>query len=974
MRPITRSPLTVNPMSIASEHGLVELRSLPPRRCAPGCHRLLAGERPPPGSANPATPRRFDTSPAGATRTHSTEPPRRDRPFAGLALCDADGCIVRGTPSGTTVGVGLVMRAVTLKVSAARLGGLLGYYGGLAEARTDRGPVDYYLDPDEPAGRWWGQGHSALSVAGDVGAAELRAVLDGRHPVTGEQLGRSFGDRSARGFDATFSAPKSVSVLWALTPDPWVRAEVLAAHDRAVDAALDWFERHGAVTRRGTDGVHQVDTLGVTAALFRQHTSRTVDPQLHTHAVITAKVQDPTGRWLSLDARFLKYQQRTIGWIYDAALRSELTGRLGLSWTTAEGGTPELAMVPEAVRREFSHRSAQVAAKRNELIERWSLDHPGTDPDARTIAGLERAAVLASRPAKEHGIDPVGLHRGWADQARTLGLEPYDLAVPGPGSGPSPGPWSGSRPTVFEEEAIATEALRRLVEETSTWLPADVARHVATLLPADAAPDGHALVELIDRIAGRAVERCVELAPERPGPQRGDGRPVSEHVIDRRLTTADVLRQERALTDWARSHAYPVGPGSGDRQVDAAEAIAGPAQLVVVVGPAGTGKTRTTARAVQDLQARERPVVGLAPSGKAADVLRLEAGCPTDTLAGFLTRHRERHESPWPTGTTVIVDEAGMAKTQDLAELLGLARRHHWRLVAVGDPAQLPAVGRGGLFAHWCDTVHHHELDQPRRFQEPWEADASLGLRRGDPAAVARYQEHHRLHTAHPALLPRRVADMHRSHVDAGRTVAITTTSAATACGINQAIQAQRHGREEPGVELADGTRARAGHQIATRRNDPTLRTTTGEGVRNRQVWTVDRVDDHGQLTVRAPDRGTVELPADYAARHVELGWAVTGYGNQGDTVDIGLAVIEPGTTRNHVYVALTRGREANHALIPDPTGTLDPADHLTKSLARGTEREAALPTLERLHHQAGLEPPEIDHVLGIDRSFGRER
>ena len=144
------------------------------------------------------------------------------------------------------------MRAMTLKVSVGGLGALLSYYGGLAEARPDRGPVDYYLDPDEPAGRWWGDGPRRRSASRATStASELRAVLEGRHPVTGEQLGRSFGDSSARGFDATFSAPKSVSVLWALTPDPWVRAEVLAAHDSAVDAALDWFERHGAVTRRG---------------------------------------------------------------------------------------------------------------------------------------------------------------------------------------------------------------------------------------------------------------------------------------------------------------------------------------------------------------------------------------------------------------------------------------------------------------------------------------------------------------------------------------------------------------------------------------------------------------------------------------------------------------------------------------------------------------------------------------------------
>ncbi|HRW39984.1 MAG TPA: MobF family relaxase, partial [Microthrixaceae bacterium] len=233
------------------------------------------------------------------------------------------------------------MRVTTLKASADRLDGL-SYYAGLAEDRgrpgLGRGPVDYYLDPDEPPGRWWGSGRGALGLDGVVAGEDLRVVLEGRHPGSGAGLGRRFGDTSARGFDATFSAPKSVSVLWALSPDSWVRAEVLAAHDAAVDAALGWFECHGAVTRRGTDGVFQVDTQGLTAALFRQHTSRTIDPQLHTHAVISAKVQDPTGRWLSLDARFLKYQQRTIGWIYDAALRAELTNRLGVTWAEPGDG------------------------------------------------------------------------------------------------------------------------------------------------------------------------------------------------------------------------------------------------------------------------------------------------------------------------------------------------------------------------------------------------------------------------------------------------------------------------------------------------------------------------------------------------------------------------------------------------------------------------------------------------------------
>ena len=159
------------------------------------------------------------------------------------------------------------MRATTLKASPASLGGMLAYYAGLADdqARRDgvgRGPVDYYLDPAEPPGRWWGHGCAALGLDGEVEAQQLEALLTARHSGTGARLGRGLGAKSARAFDATFSAPKSVSVLWALSPDPFVRAEVLAAHDVAVQAALEWFERHGAVARRGRQGVDQVDTPG----------------------------------------------------------------------------------------------------------------------------------------------------------------------------------------------------------------------------------------------------------------------------------------------------------------------------------------------------------------------------------------------------------------------------------------------------------------------------------------------------------------------------------------------------------------------------------------------------------------------------------------------------------------------------------------------------------------------------------------
>ncbi|MEJ7583314.1 MAG: MobF family relaxase [Acidimicrobiales bacterium] len=845
-----------------------------------------------------------------------------------------------------------------MKASTDRLGGLLAYYAGLAEDRTRpagpaRGPVDYYLDPEEPPGRWWGRGLGAVGLSGEVSGDDLRSLLEGRHPRHGRVLGRRFGDSSARGFDATFSAPKSVSALWALTPDLFVRAEVLAAHGAAVKAALGWFEAHGAVTRRGRDGVDQVDTQGIVAALFRQHTSRTVDPQLHTHAVIAAKVQDPTGRWLSLDARFLKRQQRTIGWVYDVALRGELTRRLGVTWEQTTEGPVDMTCVPLPVRDVLSQRSAQVKAKLNELIRRWSVEHDGADP--RMIAALERTASVSSRPGKVHGVDGATLHDTWVDQARAVGFEPDTLTQ-------AQLPGSFTEPQRSDMELLA-EALRRVAEESSTWLRADIARHLATLLPTGQGATAADVVARIDDLAAQAEAQCVGLAPERPQamPCRRDGRPVAEHVTDQRLTTETILGQEVALQRWAQSHRYPTPSPIGDSQAVAAEAIAGAASLVVVVGPAGTGKTTTAARAVRALEAQGRPVIGLAPSGKAADVMAAEAGCATDTLAGFLTRSRTGGPSQWRPGTTIILDEAGMAGTEDLARLVALVRRHQWRLVAVGDPAQLPAVGRGGVFAHWCATVHHHELVTPRRFDRAWEAAASLALRAGDPRAADTYAGHGRLLTSHPALVAGNVAEVHQGHTRAGRTVAITTNTTETARAINLEIQrALDPVGSRPRRRLGDGTHASVGDQIATRRNDPALRTDQAERIRNRHTWTVTAIEPNGAVTATHPGRGTVTLPGRYVDRHVELGWAVTGYGNQGDTVDIGLAVLEPGTARNHAYVALTRGRANNTAWIPDPTGTLDPADQLAAMITRTPDHASALATRAQLNREAGLIEPQL--------------
>src|SRR3954465_12470434 len=146
------------------------------------------------------------------------------------------------------------------------------------------GVEDYYIAGPEASGTWVGSGSAALGLKGTVGATGLERVLCGEHPATGEALGRVLAKR-VPGFDLTFSAPKSVSVLFGVGDDQ-LRGLLRDAHDRAVIDALGYMERAAAVTRRGPGGVHSIAGNGFVAAAFRHRTSRAGDPQLHTHVLV----------------------------------------------------------------------------------------------------------------------------------------------------------------------------------------------------------------------------------------------------------------------------------------------------------------------------------------------------------------------------------------------------------------------------------------------------------------------------------------------------------------------------------------------------------------------------------------------------------------------------------------------------------------------------------------------------------------
>lgn len=870
---------------------------------------------------------------------------------------------------------------MTVRVTTLKGAGAGRYY-------TEHLPL-YYLDGDEPPGRWWGRGADRLGLRGEMDSDGFLAVMAGHDPVTGRDLGRRFGKGSVRGYDATFSAPKSVSVLFGLG-DPEVRREVVEAHENAVQAVLGWIESHAHTRMRRHGQVMCVDAEGIVVGVFRQHTSRKLDPQLHTHAVIANRVPASDGRWLALDARTIKLDQRSLSALYHANLRAEMTRRLGVRWQAPEHGIAEIADFHADVLAEFSQRSSDVDRRLDQKVSRFRTDL-GREPTANERWKLERESVVDSRPSKPHGPTAAELRREWQQRARALGHEPERLVEKFVGRQRGlEGIDSGTAVLLVET------ALDSLSERQSTWRPAELVRELAATVPTTVAVDSEQLTEFLQLLADHAARaRCVDISRPIPTgvPLRRDGRPMSEAAVDRALTTRAILDEEEALIAWAegrrvdkpnltRARVTGYGEELTPAQAEAVAAVTDRGELELIVGPAGTGKTTALASAAARLQAQGRPAFGVAPTAAAAEVLATETGMATDTLDKLLIEHRDPTRPlgaayDLPAGTSVIVDEAGTAATPKLTDLARLADQHGWRIVLVGDPRQFSAVGRGGMFAHLVDSHGAVELDRVHRFRNHWERQASLRLRAGDPGVLAEYEQRGRLHGGTADQMEIEVVTAWEQARRRGETVALMANSTDTVDRLNRSAQHTRilFGELDvgaPSIRVGDEL-ILVGDEVVTRRNDRNLRTDRGLMIKNRDHWTVTTIHPDRNVTLTGRT-GTIRLPAEYVAEHLELGYAQTSHATQGRTVDTALLLVDTPTDSRGVYTPMTRGRDANYAyvVIEDNQTALD---LLSQAITRDWIDQPAVARRAQLdpHRSRQLpEPGEEDEFDRLERQVHR--
>jgi conjugative relaxase-like TrwC/TraI family protein len=784
--------------------------------------------------------------------------------------------------------------------------------------------------PGEVPGVWMGAQADRLGLVGNVDGEQLQALLGGLDPVTGRSLGRALTDRTTSdgrvvkavaGFDATVSAPKSLSVLWALTGDD----RLLECHDVAVRAVVESLERWAATTRvRSGGGRLHLDTVGLSVAGFRQTTSRLDDPQIHTHLVVSAKVQTADGRWMALDARVLKQHQRTFGGLYQSVLRSELTAKFGVGWEPIVNGQAEITGLDPYLLAVFSKRAAQVDVETDARVEEFEA-REGRAPSRFERAAIEREAAADTR-VKKTGTAAAELRSVWRQEAADLGCTPRSVIDAVNAAG---------RAQREPAKTTVVEIVTALSERKSVWHDLDVLREITDRFQPRKGISGERWAGVLERALARVVDACVGLDPDqREGVEgRGsDGRSVWIEPVAPRWSSQQVIDQELDLLAWtlAAQGVEPSPSRSVERgrldvlQASAAAEVAGGDRLVVIIGPAGAGKTSMLTAAIDDLHAQGRPVFGIAPTAKAARVLETETGIRADTLAKLLHEHT-RDGGPRPEwrlkrGTTVIVDEAGMVSTPDLWRLTDLGQQLDLRIVLVGDPHQLQAVARGGMFPEIAATATRTvELEHVHRFRQAWEADASLRIRRGDPAALQKYLINGRVAAGslddHLGRISRRWIEMHQ----AGTTPAITTTTNEHASLINDHVQVARTNDGAltgSSVAAADG-QVFQGDVVMTRRNDRTIVTTDAEPVRNRDRWTVTATHADGSITARSSTSdATVYLPAAYVREFVQLGYATTEHGNQGVTTDESITLVTGTTTGRGLYVGMTRGRDSNHVLV----------------------------------------------------------
>ncbi|WP_307858597.1 AAA family ATPase [Microbacterium flavescens] len=847
----------------------------------------------------------------------------------------------------------------------------------------------------------------------ELTAGGLRVWLTGHDPATGEERGRSrLSPDADLVLDGTINHPKSYSVAALLHED--LATEFEALQDRLRNRILLAWQRELNV-RRGHNGLIREDVARLEVVELRHRRSRALDPHIHRHLWLNVKVLGADGRWSNLDSRVAMKLHTVINAEGELAARTDPEWLAALAlhgYTINEAG--EIAELSAAV-RPLSRRSAQIEANRARLVAEWSASRDGAIPSAEVMNQIDRRAWAVSRPNKPRdldedsweamvrdeiaAVDPELVRERPAVAIRSIRLDEIDLdllAAIAVVDADSRSTTSGGRFSAFDLRAGTIRALSRsgVVHQRDE------------------------LDQLIATIARRACRACVRLSGDPDAPRHVKNLMATETMrskvllfqrLDllatpgRALVAAELDRLAGALDGFDKLD------GS---QLAAASAIAGTHGLVTVTGPAGAGKTTMLQVAFGALGAQRRRLIVLAPTRKAASVAAREVGATAASIHSLLADHGYRWGEDaagahsWrrlsvgdvdiesgaiykgPTAyplrphDRIVVDEAGMLDLQTANALTELAHEQGVGVAMVGDPHQALPVGHVGAMATAVRLAGAAvELDTVHRFRDPTYGALTLRMRNpGDAqhaSAVADElaRQGHIARVDHLDAAREHMVDSYFAWHARGRRVALVSATNSEANSINDAIQQQRIDRGELDPTLmAVGMgeqRILVGDTVQTRRNDAQA------GVENRALWVVSRIREHSIMLTSVYDSGELrKVTEDYALDHLQLAYASTVHGIQGETVDA--SFVGPDVDAAGLYVGLTRGRLHNEALVVASNDRTARAKVAASMLRGGTEltmqdavraADAELRRAARTRHDAAMTGPFVAPGSGAGMS-----
>jgi len=773
------------------------------------------------------------------------------------------------------------------------------------------GGEDYYTKPGEAPGQWMGELAGELGLGGEVSHEQYTALLDGKHPATGDVLvsrpePRTFVDADGRkrrldpilGYDIRFAAPKSISLLYAVG-SPEVRTTILAAHDYAVGEGVAYLERHACFVQRGKGGAVIEPGGGFISMAFRHRSSRAGDPALHTHlltANMTRAASD--GRWLSLAnpkrQSFLLREAKAAGYVYHAALRAEVTRRLGAEWQAIHNGYADLAGIERPVIEHFSQRRAEIVEA---MAERDT-----------TSAAAAEVAAYRTRDAKEYRVDPDTQRAEWVARAAEFELTPdsIDMLL---GSALCREP----RPISSDE---VDRALAGLEATHSHFDRRDLLCALANQLPEGA--NAAALGRAVDGLLGS--ERVIEI-------HRGADQIASTYYTTPRLWEMEqrfvgtaqagqkagaAVVDETTLATVLTRHSYL----SAEQAEMVRRLTTGGERIVAVAALPGSGKTTALAAAREAWAAAGHPVIGVATARSASGELS-DAGVPATSITAFLIRTRELAESgiSLPPSAVIVMDESSTTSTPHATALAELAERCDGKLVCIGDPRQIGAVGPGGLYGHLTNTIEPSVLTEIRRQRDTLDrriVELAHEGRGSDALDLLRSRERLVIADTLPEALNGLVLDWQRSYAAGEDAVMIARRN-------RDVEELNARARE---VLIADGALAEGelsvaglsfsvGDRVLTRNNTPT--------VSNRERWEIIAIDAERQsveLRRIGGEGRTVTLEGSYLQGRTAAGeppiqhaYAMTIYATQSKTFDASFALLDPGSTREEFVVTVSRNR-----------------------------------------------------------------